>query len=158
MTNHHVVKDASEILVRLSDRRELVAEVIGSDPRSDIALLKVDADDLPVLKMGNSGDLKVGEWVLAIGSPFGEDQGQSISKGVISSFRSEDDHRFIQSDVNIHPGCSGGPLINRDGRVIGVAIKAMLDPIGSGVGVNYFIPIEDALAALNIVSAEYEAP
>ena len=149
MTNHHVVKDASEILVRLSDRRELVAEVIGSDARSDIALLKVDADDLPVLEMGNSADLKVGAWVLAIGSPFGFDH--SVTAGIVSakgrSLPRENYVPFIQTDVAINPGNSGGPLFDLDGNVIGINSQ-IYSRTGGFMGLSFAIPID---MAMNVV-------
>lgn len=144
-----MVKDASEILVRLSDRRELVAEVIGSDPRSDIALLKVDADDLPVLKMGNSGDLKVGAWVLAIGSPFGFDH--SVTAGIVSakgrSLPRENYVPFIQTDVAINPGNSGGPLFDLDGNVVGINSQ-IYSRTGGFMGLSFAIPID---MAMNVV-------
>ncbi|MDH5600118.1 MAG: trypsin-like peptidase domain-containing protein, partial [Gammaproteobacteria bacterium] len=118
VTNHHVIKDADEIVVRLKDRRELKAKVVGSDARSDIALLKVEADNLPVVKIGSSSNLKVGSWVMAIGSPFGFDH--SVSVGVISAIGrnlpSESYVPFIQTDVAINPGNSGGPLFNMNGE------------------------------------------
>ncbi|MGI9305500.1 MAG: DegQ family serine endoprotease [Gammaproteobacteria bacterium] len=146
ITNHHVVKDASEIIVKLSDRRELVAEFIGGDPRSDIALLKVDASDLPVLNLGNSDDVKVGEWVLAIGSPFGFDH--SVTAGIVSakgrSLPSENYVPFIQTDVAINPGNSGGPLFDLDGRVIGINSQ-IYSRTGGFMGLSFAIPIEVAL-------------
>ena len=123
LTNNHVVADADEIFVRLSDRREMQAELVGADPRSDLALLKIDAgDDLPVVKIGKSADLKPGEWVLAIGSPFGFDY--SVTAGIVSakgrSLPNENYVPFIQTDVAINPGNSGGPLFNLDGEVVGI--------------------------------------
>ena len=122
LTNNHVIKDANEIIVRLSDRRELVAEIVGADPRSDIAVLKIEGDDLPVVAIGNSDSLKVGEWVLAIGSPFGFDY--SVTAGIVSAkgrnLPRENYVPFIQTDVAINPGNSGGPLFNLDGKVIGI--------------------------------------
>ena len=122
ITNNHVVKDAEEIIVRLNDRRELVAKIIGIDERSDIAVLKIEGENFPMLKLGDSSNLKVGEWVLAIGSPFGFDY--SVTQGIISaigrSLPNENYVPFIQTDVAINPGNSGGPLFNLDGNVIGV--------------------------------------
>ncbi|MCK5608788.1 trypsin-like peptidase domain-containing protein, partial [Candidatus Pacearchaeota archaeon] len=122
LTNNHVVEGAEEIVVRLSDRRELNAQLIGADKRSDIALLKVKAKNLPVVDIGNTESLKVGEWVMAIGSPFGFDH--SVSVGVVSalgrSLPSESYVPFIQTDVAINPGNSGGPLFNLKGEVIGI--------------------------------------
>ena len=113
ITNSHVVADADEIVVRLNDRREFIAAIIGTDNRSDIALLKIDGNDLPVVRLGSSAELEVGEWVLAIGSPFGFDY--SVTQGIISaigrSLPNENYVPFIQTDVAINPGNSGGPLI-----------------------------------------------
>lgn len=149
LTNHHVVKDATEILVRLSDRRELVAEVIGSDERSDIALLKVEADHLPVLTMGKSKDLKVGEWVLAIGSPFGFDH--SVTAGIVSakgrSLPRENYVPFIQTDVAINPGNSGGPLFDLEGNVVGINSQ-IYSRTGGFMGLSFAIPID---MAMNVV-------
>ncbi|SCZ59528.1 DegQ family serine endoprotease [Thiohalomonas denitrificans] len=149
ITNNHVVEGADEIIVRLSDRRELVAEVVGSDPRSDIALLKVDAEDLPVVEFGSADELKVGEWVMAIGSPFGFDH--SVSVGVVSamgrSLPSESYVPFIQTDVAINPGNSGGPLFNVDGKVVGVNSQ-IYSRTGGFMGLSFAIPIE---VAMNVV-------
>lgn len=149
LTNYHVIKDANEIIVRLSDRRELVAEMVGNDPRSDIALLKIDGDDLPVVKMGNSDDLKVGEWVLAIGSPFGFDY--SVTAGIVSAkgrnLPRENYVPFIQTDVAINPGNSGGPLFNLDGKVIGINSQ-IYSRTGGFMGLSFAIPIN---MVMNIV-------
>ena len=146
MTNHHVIKDASEILVRLSDRRELEAEVIGSDERSDIALLKINADDLPVVSIGDSQKLKVGEWVLAIGSPFGFDH--SATAGIVSakgrSLPSENYVPFIQTDVAINPGNSGGPLFDLEGNVVGINSQ-IYSRTGGFMGLSFAIPIDMAM-------------
>ncbi|CAI8776213.1 putative periplasmic serine endoprotease DegP-like [Methylocaldum szegediense] len=146
LTNHHVVKDADEIVVRLQDRRELVAKVVGSDKRSDIALLKIDANHLPVVKMGSADKLKVGEWVLAIGSPFGFDH--SVTAGIVSakgrSLPSDNYVPFIQTDVAINPGNSGGPLFNLDGEVVGVNSQ-IYSRTGGFMGLSFAIPIEVAM-------------
>ena len=146
MTNYHVVKDADEIIVRLSDRRELKAEVIGVDPRSDVALLKIDATGLPVVNIGESGDLEVGEWVLAIGSPFGFDH--SATAGIVSakgrSLPRENYVPFIQTDVAINPGNSGGPLFNQAGEVVGVNSQ-IYSRTGGYMGLSFAIPIEVAM-------------
>ena len=145
VTNHHVIKDADEIIVRLKDRRELKATVVGSDARSDIALLKVEADNLPVVNIGSSSDLKVGSWVMAIGSPFGFDH--SVSVGVISALGrtlpSESYVPFIQTDVAINPGNSGGPLFNLDGEVIGINSQ-IYSRTGGFMGLSFAIPIDVA--------------
>lgn len=146
VTNNHVVKDADEIIVRLSDRRELKAKLIGSDPRSDLALLKIEAEDLPVVKIGKSADLKVGEWAMAIGSPFGFDH--SVSVGVVSAIGrnlpSENYVPFIQTDVAINPGNSGGPLFNLDGEVIGINSQ-IYSRTGGFMGLSFAIPIDIAM-------------
>lgn len=144
ISNYHVVKDADEIIVRLSDRRELPAKVIGTDPRSDIAVLKVEADQpLPTLKLGRSESLKVGEWVLAIGSPFGFDH--SVTAGIVSakgrSLPNDNYVPFIQTDVAINPGNSGGPLFNLDGEVVGVNSQ-IYSRTGGFMGLSFAIPID----------------
>jgi serine protease Do len=150
MTNHHVVKDASEILVRLSDRRELVAKVIGSDERSDIALLKVEADHLPVVEIGDSTHLKVGEWVLAIGSPFGFDH--SVTAGIVSAkgraLPRENYVPFIQTDVAINPGNSGGPLFDLEGKVVGINSQ-IYSRTGGFMGLSFSIPIDMAMKVVD---------
>ena len=142
ITNHHVVKDAEEIIVRLNDRREFVAELIGSDERSDIAVLKINATNLPILKLGDSSNLNVGEWVLAIGSPFGFDA--SVTAGIISaigrSLPNENYVPFIQTDVAINPGNSGGPLFNLDGEVIGVNSQ-IYSRTGGFMGLSFAVPV-----------------
>ncbi len=143
ITNHHVVKDSDEIIVRLNDRREYVAELIGSDERSDIAVLKIDASNLPVLALGKTSDLKVGEWVLAIGSPFGFDH--SVTAGIVSaigrSLPNENYVPFIQTDVAINPGNSGGPLFNLDGEVIGVNSQ-IYSRTGGFMGLSFAVPVD----------------
>jgi serine protease Do len=142
ITNHHVVKDAEEIIVRLNDRREFVAELIGSDERSDIAVLRIEAANLPTLKLGDSSNLNVGEWVLAIGSPFGFDA--SVTAGIISaigrSLPNENYVPFIQTDVAINPGNSGGPLFNLDGEVIGVNSQ-IYSRTGGFMGLSFAVPV-----------------
>jgi len=146
LTNNHVVKNADKILVRLSDRREFVAQVVGTDERSDIALLKIKADHLPVVKLGNSNDLKVGEWVFAIGSPFGFDH--SATAGIISaigrSLPTESYVPFIQTDVAINPGNSGGPLFNLNGEVIGINSQ-IFSRTGGFMGLSFAIPMDVAM-------------
>jgi serine protease Do len=155
ITNHHVVKDADEIVVRLQDRRELVAKVIGSDKRSDIALLKVEAQDLPVVKMGSADKLKVGEWVLAIGSPFGFDH--SVTAGIVSakgrSLPSDNYVPFIQTDVAINPGNSGGPLFNLEGEVVGVNSQ-IYSRTGGFMGLSFAIPIDVAMRVVDQLKSQ----
>jgi serine protease Do len=146
VTNNHVVEGADEVVVRLHDRRQLIAEVIGTDPRSDIALLKIEAKDLPVVSIGNSDELQVGEWVLAIGSPFGFDF--SVTAGIVSAtgraLPNESYVPFIQTDVAINPGNSGGPLFNLDGDVIGINSQ-IFSRTGNFMGLSFAIPIEMAM-------------
>ncbi len=146
LTNNHVVESADEVLVRLHDRRQLIAEVVGTDPRSDVALLKIDANDLHVVSIGNSDALEVGEWVLAIGSPFGFDF--SVTAGIVSATEralpNESYVPFIQTDVAINPGNSGGPLFNLDGDVIGINSQ-IYSRTGSFMGLSFAIPIEMAM-------------
>lgn len=147
LTNNHVVADASEIVVRLSDRREYVAELVGSDEQSDIAVLRIDADeDLPVVTTGESSAVEPGQWVLAIGSPFGFEH--SVTAGVVSAKRrslpTENYVPFLQTDVAINPGNSGGPLFNLDGEVIGVN-SHIYSRTGGFQGLSFAIPIELAI-------------
>lgn len=150
ITNNHVVADADEIMVRLNDRREFVAKIVGTDPRSDIAVLKIEANDLPVLNFGDSASLKVGEWVLAIGSPFGFDH--SVTQGIISAIGralpNDSYIPFIQTDVAINPGNSGGPLFNLKGEVIGVNSQ-IYSRNGGYMGLSFAVPI-------NVVNDVYE--
>lgn len=146
LTNHHVIKDAEEVIVRLNDRRELQAEIVGSDERTDVALLKIDAHDLPVVKLGRSEDLEVGEWVLAIGSPFGFDH--SVTAGIVSAteraLANETYVPFIQTDVAINPGNSGGPLFNLKGEVVGINSQ-IYTRSGGFMGLSFAIPIDVAM-------------
>jgi len=149
ITNHHVVDGADQIIVRLADRREFEAELIGSDPLSDIALLKIDASGLPTLKLGDSDTLQPGEWVVAIGSPFNFDQ--SVTAGIVSAKgRSTNQQQyvpFIQTDVAINRGNSGGPLLNMDGEVVGIN-SWILSSGGGYMGLSFSIPIETASGAV----------
>lgn len=146
LTNNHVVHGADEIIVRLSDRRELEARLIGADVRADLALLKVQATGLPRVELGDSDKLKVGEWVLAIGSPFGFDY--SVTAGIVSakgrSLPNESYVPFIQTDVAINPGNSGGPLFNLEGEVVGINSQ-IYTRSGGFMGVSFAIPISVAI-------------
>jgi serine protease Do len=154
LTDAHVVEDADEIIVRTSDRREFLAKLVGRDKRSDIALLKVDAHDLKPVKIGSAKDLKVGEWVLAIGSPFGFEH--SATAGIVSakgrSLPSENYVPFIQTDVAINPGNSGGPLFNLDGEVVGVNSQ-IYSRTGGFMGLSFAIPIEVAMDVVQQIKA-----
>jgi serine protease Do len=158
MTNAHVVKDAKEVTVKLTDRREFRAKVLGSDATTDIAVLKIDARNLPTVAMGSTKDLKVGEWVLAIGSPFGFEN--SVTAGVVSAKgRSLPDDSyvpFIQTDVAVNPGNSGGPLINARGEVVGINSQ-IYTRSGGYQGVSFAIPIDVALQVKDQIVATGKA-
>lgn len=144
LTNNHVVEGATDVVVRLIDRREYDAEVVGTDPQSDLALLKIKEDNLPFLKFADSEKARVGEWVLAIGSPFGLDY--SVTAGIISAIGrsipsngSQNYVPFIQTDVAINPGNSGGPLFNLDGDVVGINSQ-IYTRSGGSIGLSFAIP------------------
>lgn len=144
MTNAHVVDGADEVIVTLTDKRELKAKPIGADKRSDVALLKIEASGLPFVRIGDVGRLKVGEWVLAIGSPFGLDN--SVTAGIISA-KSRDTGDLvplIQTDVAINPGNSGGPLLNMRGEVVGINSQ-IYSRSGGYMGISFAIPIDEAI-------------
>jgi serine protease Do len=145
LTNRHVVRDAQEVIVKLSDRRQLPAKVVGTDERSDLALLKIEATSLPAVKVGDVTKLRVGEWVLAIGSPFGFDY--SVTAGIVSAkgraLPNENYVPFLQTDVAINPGNSGGPLFNVAGEVVGVNSQ-IFSQTGGYMGVSFAIPIDVA--------------
>lgn len=146
LTNHHVVEDASKVTIVLNDRREIDAKVVGSDERTDVALLKVAGSGFPELRTGNVGQLKVGEPVLAIGSPFGFDY--SASAGIVSAkmrnMMGETSVPFIQTDVALNPGNSGGPLFNQRGEVVGVNSR-IFSGTGGYMGLSFSIPIDVAM-------------
>ncbi len=158
LTNFHVVDQADEIFVRLTDRREYKAEVVGRDRRSDLALLKVDDKGFKYLEFGNSEALKIGEWVVAIGSPFGLDF--SASAGIVSAMgrsiptESQENYvPFIQTDVAINPGNSGGPLFNMDGHVVGVNSQ-IYTRSGGSIGLSFAIPASVAQDVVNQLKAK----
>ena len=146
LTNHHVVEDASEVTIVLNDRREIDAKVVGSDARTDVALLKVSGSNFPSLATGNVDQLKVGQPVLAIGSPFGFDY--SASAGIVSAksrnMLGETSVPFIQTDVALNPGNSGGPLFNQQGQVVGVNSR-IFSGTGGYMGLSFSIPIDVAM-------------
>jgi serine protease Do len=154
LTNAHVVDRADKITVRLSDKREFKAKVIGADKRTDVALLKIDATGLPKVTLGNPDLLKVGEWVLAIGSPFGFDS--SVTAGIVSakgrSLPQENFVPFIQTDVAINPGNSGGPLFNMKGEVVGINSQ-IYSRSGGYMGLSFSIPIDVAMEVVNQLRA-----
>jgi serine protease Do len=149
LTNAHVVNGASEVTVRLTDRHEYIAKVIGIDTKSDVAVIKIPAKDLPTVKLGDSHNLKVGEWVLAIGAPFGFEN--SATAGIVSGKGRTLDSGyvpFIQTDVPINPGNSGGPLFNMRGEVVGINSQ-IYSRTGGFMGVSFSIPIDVALQVSN---------
>ena len=144
MTNAHVVDGADEVLVTLTDKREFKAKIIGADKRSDVAVVKIEATGLPAVKVGDVGRLRVGEWVMAIGSPFGLDN--SVTAGIVSAKQRDtgDYLPFIQTDVAINPGNSGGPLINMRGEVVGINSQ-IYSRSGGFMGISFAIPIDEAI-------------
>ena len=148
LTNNHVVQDADNITVRMADKQEFKARIIGTDPQSDVALIKIDGENLPVLPLGDSDRLEVGEWVIAIGSPF--ELSQTVTVGVVSAkgrsgIGLNDYENFIQTDAAINPGNSGGPLLNIYGEAIGIN-TAIFSRSGGYMGIGFAIPINMAKA------------
>lgn len=144
LTNAHVVDGADEVLVKLTDKREFKAKIIGVDKRTDVALVKIDSANLPTLTLGNSSKTRVGEWVIAIGSPFNLDN--TVTAGIVSA-KARDTGEYlplIQTDVAVNPGNSGGPLINMNGEVIGINSQ-IYSRSGGYMGISFAIPIEEAL-------------
>ena len=146
LTNSHVVAKADEIIITLTDRRQLKAELVGHDPGTDVAVLKVNPDSLTALKMADSDNLEVGDFVIAIGNPFG--LGQSVSSGIVSALGRtglgiESYENFIQTDASINPGNSGGALVNLHGRLVGIN-TAIIAPGGGNIGIGFAIPINMA--------------
>lgn len=150
LTNAHVVEAGDDITVRLTDKREFTAKVIGSDKRSDVALIKIEAKELPAVRIGDPNKLRVGEWVLAIGSPFGFDN--TVTAGIVSakgrSLPQENFTPFIQTDVAINPGNSGGPLFNMKGEVVGINSQ-IYSRTGGFMGLSFSIPIDVAMDISN---------
>jgi serine protease Do len=144
MTNAHVIDGADEVLVTLTDKREFKAKIVGADKRSDVALVKIDATGLPAVKVGDVGRLRVGEWVIAIGSPFGLEN--SVTAGIVSAKQRDtgDYLPFIQTDVAINPGNSGGPLINMRGEVVGINSQ-IYSRSGGSMGISFSIPMDEAV-------------
>lgn len=146
LTNAHVVDGANEIMVKLTDRREFEAKVLGVDKRTDIAVLKIDAKNLPAVRIGHASDLKVGEWVAAIGSPFGFEN--TVTSGIVSAkaraLPDENYVPFIQTDVAVNPGNSGGPLFNMNGEVVGINSQ-IFSRTGGFMGLSFAIPIDVAI-------------
>ena len=150
LTNAHVVDAADEIIVRLTDKREFKAKVIGADKRTDVALIKIEASNLPKVTLGDPSRLRVGEWVVAIGSPFGFDN--TVTAGIVSakgrSLPQENFVPFIQTDVAVNPGNSGGPLFNMKGEVVGINSQ-IYSRTGGFMGLSFAIPIDIAMEIQN---------
>ena len=144
MTNAHVVDGADEVYVTLTDKREIKAKVVGVDKRTDVAVVKIEGNNLPALRVGEVSKLKVGEWVVAIGSPFGLEN--TVTAGIVSAKARDtgEEIRFIQTDVAVNPGNSGGPLINMRGEVVGINSQ-ILSRSGGFMGISFSIPIDDAM-------------
>ena len=152
LTNHHVVDGASSIVVSLNDKREFKAKVVGSDERSDVAVLKIEGDNLPFLNTANSDEIKVGQWVMAAGSPFGLKN--TVTAGIVSAIKRDtgEYESFIQTDAAVNPGNSGGPLVNMSGEVVGINSQ-ILSSSGSFAGIALAIPINEALKVADQIRA-----
>lgn len=151
LTNNHVVGQADKVIVKMHDGRELEAKIVGKDPKSDVAVIKIDGDDFPHIKMGDSDKLEVGEWVVAVGNPFG--LSQSITAGIVSakgrnSVGITDYENFIQTDAAINPGNSGGPLVDLDSKVVGMN-TAIFSRDGGYMGIGFAIPINMAKSIMD---------
>src|SRR5262249_48275966 len=151
LTNNHVVNGATEIKVSLPDKREMDAKVVGTDPKTDIAVLKIDAKDLPTLPLGDSTKMRVGDFVIAVGNAFGV--GEAVTMGIISAtgrggLGIEDYEDFIQTDAAVNPGNSGGALVNVNGELIGIN-TAILSGGGGNVGVGFAVPVNMARTVMN---------
>ena len=152
VTSSHVVSGADEVEVRLSDERTFTAKIIGTDPKSDVAVIKIDAKDLPVIKMGSSSDLRIGSYVLAVGNPYGLEG--TVTHGIISALGRTglgitEYENFIQTDAPINPGNSGGALVNMEGELIGIN-TAILSQSGGNIGIGFAIPVN---LVMNVVDS-----
>lgn len=152
LTNEHVVGGARFVNVRFMTGREVAGEVVRVNKVRDVSLIKLEKDNYPFLPLGESAKLNIGDEVYSIGTPLSEDLSQTVTKGIVSSFRIKDEIRYLQSDVNIHPGNSGGPLVSARAGVVGICVSGItFGPYT--LGLNYFIPIEDAISALKVVKS-----
>lgn len=149
ITNHHVIDQADELEIRLADGRFLDGEVIGTDSRSDLAVIRIDAEDLPVVPYGSINDVRVGQWVLAFGSPLSEDLDNTVTAGIVSALQRSNSGlsslnnfaSFIQTDAAINPGNSGGPLVDLRGNLVGIN-SAIYSPTGVNLGIGFAIPVD----------------
>ncbi len=153
LTNHHVISDATDIYVTLTDGREFKAKVIGSDERTDVALIKIDAKDMVALPIGDDAKLKKGQWVLAIGSPFGLES--TVTSGIVSAIGRDTGEYlpFIQTDVAVNPGNTGGPLLNMEGQVVGINSQ-IISRSGGFMGISLAIPIDEAMRVVKQLRAD----
>jgi len=154
LTDEHVVGQTRYVRVKFVTGREVNGEVVRSDRRRDVALVKLETDLYQYLPLGESGRIRPGADVFAIGTPIEEDFGQTITKGILSGYGEDDGLRILRSDVSIRKGNSGGPLLDRSGAVVGLSVSAYTMSDGVGMGLNGFIPIEEALTALTIERRE----
>jgi hypothetical protein len=150
LTNEHVVKEARFVKVRLANGREILGDVVRSDSARDVALIKVAETNLPCISLRLATAPNVGDEVYAIGTPLSEKLDVSVTRGIISAYRDEGGLKFIQSDVQVHPGNSGGPLVDKDGEVIGISVAGIMTG-GVSQNLNFFVPIADAVSRLRII-------
>lgn len=149
LTNEHVVREARFVTVRLSNGREILGDVVRVNSPRDVAIIRLREQNLPSVRMASNFQPAVGSDVYAIGTPRRESLDATLTRGIVSAYRDERGQKFIQSDVQIHPGNSGGPLVTADGRVVGIAVQGFM--VGSASqNLNFFVPIDDAIAALNV--------
>lgn len=152
LTNEHVVGQSSFVNVKFVTGKEVTGQVLRVNKVRDVALVKLEADHYPCLVLGDTATVNVGDEVFTIGTPLSEDLSQTVTRGIVSSIRIKDGNKYVQSDVNIHPGNSGGPLVSLDKGVVGICVSGItFGPYT--LGLNYFIPIEEAVKALSIVKA-----
>lgn len=150
VTNAHVVQGAPFVKLKLITGREILGEVIEKDDLRDVALIQTEISGMSGLPI-RTDEVGIGSQIFAVGSPLGESNEGTVSAGIISSYRTEDGLRYIQSDVNVMPGNSGGPLLDENGNIIGLTVLGKIDPrTGGGTGLNFFIPINDAMAELGL--------
>lgn len=152
LTNEHVVGEAAFVNVKFVTGKEVAGQVVRVNKTRDVALVKLEADYYPCLALGDTAAVNIGDEVFSIGTPLSEDLSQTVTKGIVSSIRIMDDIKYVQSDVNIHPGNSGGPLVSLSNGVVGICVSGMtFGPYT--LGLNYFVPVEEAIKALGIVKA-----
>lgn len=150
LTNEHVVREARFVTVRLSNGREILGDVVRVNSARDVAIIRLREQNLPSVRMASNFQPAVGSDVYAIGTPRRESLDATMTRGIVSAYRDERGQKFIQSDVQIHPGNSGGPLVTADGRVVGIAVQGLM--VGSASqNLNFFVPIDDAIASLNVL-------